>query len=651
MTSPPPASPNAVTYAERAAEEGQALLEKNDLQGAHAKFAQAVALQPEAAIWHSRLAAAEMLLGNADNALRSIGRAIELDPGNAAWAEQHASILYRAGNIAAVIEFYEARVTANPQSLAAWRSLARLLNESRQFARADTVIAQALSTIGPDPALLTLQIFAQQELGYAGQAREIANRAMAHFPDHLSCLFDAKLMLPMVYASVSDLHAQRQRYTQGLSDIENMLPDLKRDPRRVYNLERSNFLLAYQGENDLDHQRRYANILGTLIQTADPQLRETPHDLRWDGGRKLRVGFVGKWFYACTAGNYFERWITRLDPTRFERFVYYTGQPSDDVTARIGTAAEHFTRLQSDVRSNALRIRADKLDILIYPEIGMSTSSYLLASLRLAPIQCAAWGHPVTTGNCAIDTFFSCGLMEPADYQNHYSERVVLLDGIGVDFAMPPPELPASRADFNLPATGRLYFCPQSIFKIHPDVDEALVNILQSDSSAVLVFFQSDSRVITMAFADRLIKTLVERGIAAKGQMKFLPRMDTGSFRKALKLADVVLDPFHWSGGGTSLDALAGDVPIVTLPGRFMRGRQTAAMLGMMGVDALIATDVDSYVKTAVDVASNRTLNNDLRATIAANKSALFDRADLNSQFSDALYALATEPPRARNGD
>ena len=555
--------------------------------------------------------------------------------------DARASELYKAGDIGAVIEIYEARIKSHPQDLVAWRKLARLLTEAWQFARADAVVTQALSMFGDDAALLALQVFVKPELGLSDEAREIAVNAAACFPDQLSFQFDARLLLPMVYADRADLALRRNRYDAGLGELESMLPAMQQDSARIYTLERTNFLLAYQGENDLQLQRRYANILGAMIAAADPDLRALPQ--RATGQRKIRVGFVGKWFFSCTAGNYFERWITRLDASRFERFVYYTGQANDEVTARIGAAAEHFTRLQSDARSNALTIRADELDILIHPEVGMSTGSYLLSSFRLAPIQCAAWGHPVTTGNSAIDVYFSCAQMEPEDYQAHYSERVLLLDGIGVDYAMPPADEPGIRSDFGLPATGRLYFCPQSLFKIHPDMDEAFAKILEGDSAAVLVFFQADSRVVTFAFADRLIKTLAARGINAKGQLKFLPRLNARSFRQALRIADVLLDPFHWSGGGTSLDAFAGDVPVVTLPGRFMRGRQTAAMLQMMDVNALVTADVDGYVKTAIEVATNKTLNHDLRAVINANKRALFDRDDLNDQFSDALLLLVRE--------
>ena len=559
--------------------------------------------------------------------------------------DARASILYKAGDIGAVIEIYEARVTSHPQDLSAWRKLARLLTEAWQFARADAVITHALSMFGDDVALLPLQVFVKSELGLSDEAREIAVNAAARFSDQLSFQFDSRLLLPMVYANRADLALRRTHYDAGLTELESMLPGMQQDPARIYTLERTNFLLAYQGENDLQFQRRYANILGAMITAADADLRALPQ--RATGQRKLRIGFVGKWFFSCTAGNYFERWITQLDPSRFERFVYYTGQSSDEVTARIGTAAEHFTRLQRDVRSNALSIRADELDILMHLEVGMSTGSYLLASFRLAPIQCVAWGHPVTTGNSAIDVYFSCADMEPTNYRAHYSEHVVLLDGIGVDYAMPTLDAPGVPGDFGLPSTGRLYFCPQSLFKIHPDMDGVFAKILEGDSIAVLVFFQADSRAITMAFADRLTKTLAARGINAKGQIKFLPRLDPRSFRKALSVADVLLDPFHWSGGGTSLDAFAGNLPV---PGRFMRGRQTAAMLTMMGANALIAADVDGYVKTAIEVATNKTLNHDLRALIHANKRALFDRDDLNGKFAETLYRLTRDPPKGAVG-
>ena len=45
-------------------------------------------------------------------------------------------------------------------------------------------------------------------------------------------------------------------------------------------------------------------------------------------------------------------------------------------------------------------------------------------------------------------------------------------------------------------------------------------------------------------------------------------------------------------------------MPIVTLPGAFMRGRHSAAILEMMGVTETIARDLDDYVAIAARLAN-----------------------------------------------
>jgi CRISPR-associated protein Csy1 len=108
-----------------------------------------------------------------------------------------------------------------------------------------------------------------------------------------------------------------------------------------------------------------------------------------------------------------------------------------------------------------------------------------------------------------------------------------------------------------------------------------------------------------------------------------------------LATADVVVDTMHWSGGNTSLDALAACTPIVTLPGRFMRGRQSAAMLKTMGLEELVASSPEDYVQRAIGVASDGERNRALRAAIRGRRGALFDRPEPIAAFAEALLALA----------
>ena len=99
--------------------------------------------------------------------------------------------------------------------------------------------------------------------------------------------------------------------------------------------------------------------------------------------------------YRDSAGRYFERWITDLPRERFEIVVYHLQPALDPLAARLRERADEFRHCPRWRLSEvAPRVRADALDVLVYPELGMDATTFGAASLRLAPRQCAAWGHP-----------------------------------------------------------------------------------------------------------------------------------------------------------------------------------------------------------------------------------------------------------------
>jgi len=61
----------------------------------------------------------------------------------------------------------------------------------------------------------------------------------------------------------------------------------------------------------------------------------------------------------------------------------------------------------------------------------------------------------------------------------------------------------------------------------------------------------------------------------------------------------VFLDSIGWSGFNTTLDALANDLPIVTLRRGLMRDRHTSAMLDRMGLTAIVCKSIEEYVAFA----------------------------------------------------
>jgi protein O-GlcNAc transferase len=88
--------------------------------------------------------------------------------------------------------------------------------------------------------------------------------------------------------------------------------------------------------------------------------------------------------------------------------------------------------------------------------------------------------------------------------------------------------------------------------------------------------------------------------------------------------ADVLLDSLEWSGGKTTLEALSCGLPVVTLPGRFMRGRHAYAMLKMMGLSDTIADGKAAYCAIAARLARDPAFFSRIKAFIVQNRSRLF---------------------------
>jgi protein O-GlcNAc transferase len=621
---------------------GNVYVAKQALPEAVNAFEAAITRDPSFAMAFINLGIVRRQSGDVDGARTALSRATALAPSNVvAWTEL-AHLHREAGAVADAEACFERALALDASVTSTWVTLGNLLTETFKFPRAKRCFERVLAlTPGHELALSALG-FVLGEMGETAAAQTALEAKVQHAPS-LPRRVRSCLLLPQIYKNVEDLQYWRNRFSNGL----DALLDADNDGEEVWKIGQSNFLLAYQGQNDRDFQVRYAEFLRALIAKQRPDfLRPSKHDaeLKRKGngkGRRIRVVFVSSFFRQCTVGHYFRSWITDLHPKIFERIVIHTGWEPDEFGLALQQQCDQFLVVREGVLQVAEAVRSLAADIVIYPEVGMAVMNYLLANMRLAPIQIAAWGHPVTTGSPEIDYFLSCAVMEPSNASSHYTERLLMLPGVGTCYAMPEAiNASITRASFGLSHDSHLYICPQSLFKIHPDNDAIYFNIMARDEKAVLLFFQSDHAAITKAFSQRLAAGMVAREIAPRNQIKFLPRMDAASFRGVLSLANVVLDTLHWSGGNTSLDALSVAAPIITHPGEFMRGRQTAAMLRAMDASELIANDHATYVDSAITLASDDVMRESFRQKLIANRGAIFNRSEPVKQLTEHLQML-----------
>jgi predicted O-linked N-acetylglucosamine transferase (SPINDLY family) len=652
--------------------QGHVLHDRGDLESAENSFARLAALRPEWAPGHVALGVVRMDRGRHADAEKAFRAAVAADPRHPRAWQNLGAALRELGRDEDAVRAFERAISIDTSYALAHLSLARLharrddaraLAHAEAAARSDPRLAEAwllagdihrrrfdfdkalgafASAVAAAPGEIRAAIAKAEllaEVGQIEQGREEFTAAAARFPSSFKAAIGSRLLLPRVYEDRAHLERSRAAYAEGLESLHGNV-DRFRAPRPEMALADArwvNFYLAYQGGDDRVLQERYGALVRSVLEPQMPRFfapRAKPSQER----DRIRVGFLSHFFFNCVVGRYFSSWITHLDRGRFETVVYYTNDWMAEDTKVIAAAAGRFRHLAGrPLTAIAEQVIADDLDVLVYPELGMHPETFALAALRLAPVQCAGWGHPVTTGQPEIDWFISCEGMEPQGAEGHYSERLVKLPGLGTRYAMPVADASGSRADFGIPDAATAYFVPQSLFKIHPENDELIAGVLARDPAGVAVMFPSRQQSFNRVFSARLARSLASRGLDPEERIRFLKFVPHGTYLRVNQLCDVMLDSLHWSGGNTSLDAIASGLPLVTLPGAYMRGRQSAAMLRGMGLEELIASSPRDYVEKAVRLGSDREARREISRRIAEQRGALFERDEPVRALEDFL--------------
>ena len=495
---------------------GILLIDSGDTEGALEAFNRAVAVDPKHARAWSNLGNTLRTTGRFQEAAAATRRAVEAKPDYALGWNNLAAMLLDIGDESAARDAY-ARALALKPDPATMQAIAHL---ERQRGNLDAAIEGYTRAAGaaPDDANVLLQLGGVlAERGDVDAARDAYRAGLLRRPQGLRLAFGEALTLPMVYGDAAEPAAARAAYQDGIARVEADLPARVRGRGAadvIDDLRWTNFLLAYQGEDDRELQERFAAIAGRAVDATGPRVAHAAAKDRRPAGGSASA-FASAFFSEGTAGLYFRSWITGLDRACFEIFIYHLRR---DLTPYVTELADRVDRVRTFPGAAlmpsviAAVIRADALDVLVYPELGMDVTAFALAALRLAPTQCAGWGHPVTTGHRTIDAFFTCAGMEPADAEAHYTEKIIRLPGIGTDYARPEVPGDASRARFGLHEGVPLFLCPQSLFKIHPDNDALFARVLAAVPAAQLVLFEGRHPKLTSRFRARIAARVRSRG-------------------------------------------------------------------------------------------------------------------------------------------
>ena len=577
---------------------------------------------------------ATLLLGNGPSAraqilllraLVALDLSCAADPLGAATLAQRGGVLAMLGRHAEAVDALEAAAALEPDDYAIAVELSNAVVRGGDFTRAVAALQRAVALAPPDaPNLATLTsnyAAALTRVHRYREACEVLTETLARHGDRLYplCnLANALICLGQQEAGVAlarhacviepDLHAPRSALASALA----YHPDVT-------------------GKAMLEAARAAGtNAAPAGVPPWRPRLPGLP-------GRRLRVGLMSATLKTHPVGWLTLAGLEALDPREFALICLAQPESADPMQRRFRAAAAEWHVVDTLPAAERVQLlRTLELDILIelggYGDLSMMGA----AAARVAPVQIKWVGmQSHSTGVAAMDWMLTDRWETPEHLAPLYSERLLTLPDGYVCYA-PPPHAP-EVASLPALAYGMVTFgCFNNLAKITPRVVATWAAILRDVPGARLVLktHQFDDRET----ARGMTEAFAAHGIAAA---RILLR---GASPHQVLLAeyadiDIVLDPFPYSGGLTSCEALWMGVPIVTMPGETFASRHSTSHMSNLGLGDWVAPDLAAYhamaLRRAADLPALAALRGELRARMRA--SPLCDASRFGAALSAAL--------------
>lgn len=474
------------------------------------------------------------------------------------------------------------------------------------------------------------------------------------------------LVCPHHFDSLSDIAFWRNRVKTKVAAVLRRCKDGDLSLNDLSSFSNpGTFDLVYQGFNDKDMMRNvasmYACLNPRLTEPQPPKAFQSRYISRAEDaaslGPLLRVGFLSAHFRTHSVCKLFCGVAQSLPRTEFEVFVILASDAQDAMTVKVCEGASKILRLTNGDQHAANAVLSLNLDVVVYPSIGMHQASYLWAMGRLALVTVATWGHPVTSGLPSVDYFVSSDAFASikSDERLRFSEQLVRFESLSFVFTRPPGAdavLAAPPPDLGAFSPGvPVVVVPQALMKLHPSFDRAVGLILKGAPTAKLALLHDPRKTQHVAWKGRLMRRFsAALGSDATGRIVFLPRLNSTEFLGLMRRATVMLDPFPFGGGVTSLEGFSVCAPIVTAPALQSVPQLAAGMYRRMGImDAPIAdSTIDSFASLVLYLVKNSTARDVLVANICENRAKLFNDGGSASEWASFLHRVTGFPVRTR---
>jgi hypothetical protein len=395
--------------------------------------------------------------------------------------------------------------------------------------------------------------------------------------------------------------------------------------------------------------QRRAELIRMYLELTN-QLHDDEPPSRAEGQTTVRLGVLCPGAFSETAAV--RGHLLGLDRNVFQVIAFVPDEAATTVSAGFEDLADDFVALPvGDINRAAAIVREEDIDILMCGANTTNTCRFpwtLLMAQRLARLQVVMHSNSLTSGFETVDLYINGVLNEPADAADDYTEELALVPGSSNHYVFPgkptvPEEL--TRERIGVPDAALLLATGTNFFKIGPDLINTWARILENVPSAHLLMYPFNPNWTThYPFKDGFLRFVQERFAAHGVGVERLHVLEAQPTRApilgVLKLADLYLDSFPYSGAVSLIDPLSMGCPAVVREGHTARCRQSSALLREIGLDVLVTKSADDYVKVATRLLNDHALRREMAEAVHdAAKFARLGSSGIGDAVGDALLA------------
>jgi len=338
---------------------------------------------------------------------------------------------------------------------------------------------------------------------------------------------------------------------------------------------------------------------------------------KWDGQRKIRVGYHCAFMHLDTIQYMMARVFQAHDRDRFEIYGYTPFPlPPDiaqgfDVVRDTSTTTEDPDRVmfhQTAMLSHAAfrkMVRADGIDVFVELTGFSPGHRFPAMAERCAPVQVSFLNHTASSQVPNVDYVLADEICLPATggFEAFYSEEIYRLPGCFFCFdyrgSNYPPIVEPPSIEKGYVTFGCFGFGGKLNFQLLQLWAELLRQVPGSRLHIQNVQIVNDRSRRFWAERFRSFGIDPERLTLANG-------VDRQALLKVYADIDISLDTWPYCGGNSIAEALWHGVPVITLKGDRFASRYGASLLAAAGCPDLVADSPEQYVAIAKRLAGDR---------------------------------------------